>query len=116
MEPQPQLPAVPDVFLIRHVLHNLSDKYAIQLLKHLREVSKPSSKLLVIDTIVQYACPVSEDVQHHTGGFETAPVPSPLLPNMGVAAALPYDLDLLVSTLEILATRALLDIYTTDAE
>jgi 6-hydroxytryprostatin B O-methyltransferase len=41
-----------DVYILRHVLHNWSDKYCIQILRHLVAVMKPSSKIIVNDAVI----------------------------------------------------------------
>ncbi|KAI0825595.1 S-adenosyl-L-methionine-dependent methyltransferase [Irpex lacteus] len=92
--PQPQLPAKPDIFLLRYILHNLSDKYATVLLKHLSDAAQPSTKLIVIDYVVEHACATS----YHSSipGAAAPSAPSPLLPNYGVAGALPYRMDMIM--------------------
>ena len=96
LEPQPTLPHEPDVFLLRHVLHNLSDKYAGVLLKNLRKAAHPKTTLLAIDYIIQYTCPLPEGSPYDHLGYKPPAAPAPLLPNFGVAASMPYGLDLQV--------------------
>ena len=92
-DPQPKLPKVPDVFLLRMIMHDWPDKYAIQILKRLREAAGETTKLVVIDTVLNYAC---ESDGSSANPFMSAP-PKPLLPNMGAASLLPYNVDLAVS-------------------
>ena len=107
LSPQPQLPSIPDVFFVRCVLHNQPDKYAVILLKHLRKVAGASTKLVIMDFIVQYACPVESGNPEYTVPGDTLPVaPYPLLPNFGVAEAYPYDADMVVRTVVDLEKRA----------
>lgn len=95
LEPQPDLPVAPNIFLLRMVIHDLSDKYATILLKHLRKAAQPHTKLLVVDLIVEYACEVSQ-IGFQVDGYEPSTAPSPLLSNFGAAATLPYDFDIVV--------------------
>lgn len=100
-EKQPVLPGAPDVFLLRLISHDWSDKYLIKLLKNLRAVATPSTKLLVMDSIVEYACSVPKESQLSVKGIEWQTPPDPLLPNMGLANLAPYSIDLMVCTNEI---------------
>ncbi|KAL5492808.1 hypothetical protein ACEPAI_4256 [Sanghuangporus weigelae] len=96
---QPTLPGPPDVFLLRWILHDWPDKYAIKILKNLRKAAIPGkTKLVIVESIMDYACesegvPVREAI--------TAPAkspPAPLLPNLGGANMLSYAIDIVVTT------------------
>ena len=89
-EPQPMFFKSPDVFILRYILHDWSDKYAIQLLTKLRKIAHPDTKLLVVDTIMAYSCD-TQDI-----GDSREP-PKPLLSNLGAASIYAYDMDLVVS-------------------
>ena len=68
----------------------------MKLLKNLREVAGPNTKLVIIDNIIETSCegPMSLNV---TNGKNKTPIaPYPLLPNMGVANVLSYMTDLVV--------------------
>ena len=97
-EAQPALPSTPDVFLLRQVIHDWSDKYAIKILKQLRLSAGPHTKLLIIDCVVEYAC----DTPHLGQSSSSTSVPAPLLPNLGGANLLTYTVDLAVSVINIL--------------
>ncbi|EJC99763.1 O-methyltransferase [Fomitiporia mediterranea MF3/22] len=84
---QPQLPGPVSVFILRMVIHDWSDKYAIMILRRLRDVATPSTRLIIIDHILDYACG-SQD--------ETEKPPTPLLANMGGANVISYSVDLAV--------------------
>ncbi|KAH8111778.1 S-adenosyl-L-methionine-dependent methyltransferase [Phellopilus nigrolimitatus] len=84
-EAQPTLPGNPEVFLLRMIVHDWSDKYVIKLLRRLRDVAKPSTKLVIVDSVLDYACASS-------GGGP----PAPLLSNMGGGNLLAYSVDLAV--------------------
>ena len=95
-EAQPALPSTPDVFLLRQVIHDWSDKYAIKILKQLRLAAGPHTKLLIIDCVVEYACDTP-----HLGQSSSSPS-VPLLPNLGGANLLTYTVDLAVSVINFL--------------
>ena len=97
-EAQPALPSTPDVFLLRQVIHDWSDKYAIKILKQLRLSAGPHTKLLIIDCVVEHAC----DTPHLGPSSSSPSVPAPLLPNLGGANLLTYTVDLAVSVINIL--------------
>ncbi|KAL5536481.1 hypothetical protein ACEPAF_303 [Sanghuangporus sanghuang] len=86
-EEQPKLPGPVDVFLLRNVIHDWPDKYAIKILRHLRNAAGPNTKLLVIDNVLDHVCGTDQDA--------TRP-PSPLLPNLGGASLLSYSADVAV--------------------
>lgn len=87
---QPALPGVPGVFLLRIIVHDWSDKYAIKILRRLRDAAAPTTKLVLISCITDYACRTPND-------DETEVPPAPLLPNLGGANLFPYLFDLTVS-------------------
>lgn len=65
-------------------MHNWGDSYARQILKQLRISAEPSTKLVIMDQIVPYACS-SGDTFADIPGAEVPLPPSPLLANLGVA-------------------------------
>lgn len=90
---QPELPATPDVLLLRQIVHDWSDKYAVKILSQLKKSAGPNTKLLIVDCVVDYACDSSS-----LGDLPAPPpVPAPLLPNLGAANLLTYSVDLVVS-------------------
>ncbi|EJD00229.1 S-adenosyl-L-methionine-dependent methyltransferase [Fomitiporia mediterranea MF3/22] len=84
---QPQLPGPVSVFLLRMIIHDWSDKYAIMLLRRLRDAAGPSTKLVIIDNILDYACGSGDEIERP---------PAPLLSNMGGANAVSYSADVAV--------------------
>ena len=89
---QPSLPATPDVFLLRQIVHDWPDKYAINILSHLRKVAGQDTKLLIVDCVVDYACDSS------LNSIPSSALPAPLLPNLGGANLLTYSVDVVVSS------------------
>ncbi|KAI0064254.1 S-adenosyl-L-methionine-dependent methyltransferase [Artomyces pyxidatus] len=73
-EPQPVRDA--SVYFMRSIIHDWPDAKCITILKQLRAAAAPSSRLVLFDTIMPYACP-------HPSG--PPPPPFPLLANLGLA-------------------------------
>jgi hypothetical protein len=94
--PQPVKNA--SVFLLKQILHDWSDAYCIKILNQLRAAATSSTKLLIIDSIVPYACHDpnldSEDVIPGAAPHEAPP---PLLSNYGQVNDIQYHSDLAVS-------------------
>ncbi|KAI0824042.1 S-adenosyl-L-methionine-dependent methyltransferase [Trametes gibbosa] len=108
-EPQPaflEVPGVgavsaPAVYLIRACIHNWPDEAARGILRLLRDRAAPTTQLLVVDTVLPYAC-VDDTGDAESG--DTAPIPgalrslvpdgSPLLANLGKVNASLYMLDI----------------------
>ncbi|KAL5513561.1 hypothetical protein ACEPAH_3960 [Sanghuangporus vaninii] len=98
---QPPLPGPPDIFLLRWILHDWPDKYAIHILKKLRKAAIPGkTKLVIIENLMSYACEPEEVPVKEVGAVTASsrPPPVPLLPNLGGANLLPYAIDIIVST------------------
>ncbi|KAI0059128.1 S-adenosyl-L-methionine-dependent methyltransferase [Artomyces pyxidatus] len=66
------------VYFLRLVIHDWSTPKSIQILKNLRDAASPTSKLVIFDSIMPYACADSDSAG-------PPPPPSPLLANLGVA-------------------------------
>jgi len=101
-KPQPVQDA--SMFILRQVVHDWSDPYAVQILRHLREAAQPWTKLILIEIEVPLAW---RDTSSFTRekfkrqGFPkwiSTPAPDPLLPNYGTGNLRPYWLDLLMMT------------------
>jgi len=71
------------VYFMRSILHDWPDEKCVQILRILREAASPSSRVVVFDMLVPYACkydgPFAEAI-----GVQHAPYP--LLPNLGLGA------------------------------
>ena len=73
-----------DVYYMRTILHDWADSYCLQILKLLREAAAPNSKLLILESIMSYACEDTTIAQDISGGTGLVP-PEPLLRNWGHA-------------------------------
>lgn len=93
-DPQPKFLKSPDVFLLRFILHDWSDKYAIKILKNLRDAATIQTKLVIIDTIVSHTCDSYEDPL----SANVAAPPRPLLGNWGGANMIVQNVSAAVST------------------
>ena len=82
---------------MRTILHDWSDPFASKILANLRQAAKPTTKLLIIDTLIEYACNVDDDAKLQVPGYEPPKAPKPLLPNLGYSSIASYDLDMVVS-------------------
>ena len=90
LTPQPVKDA--DVFVLRAILHDWSDKYCIQILRHLRAAAMPSTRLVIIDRIMSYAC--TDETLNTISGAELVAPPAPLVANGGSFSAVAYFVDL----------------------
>ena len=72
------------VYFMRMILHDWSDEYCVKILKHLRAAAAPVTNLLIIHSVMSYAC--SDDTSLiDVPGAEGQLPPAPLLPNNGHA-------------------------------
>ncbi|KAL3458199.1 S-adenosyl-L-methionine-dependent methyltransferase [Aspergillus heterothallicus] len=49
-KPNPQRSA--DVYFLRHIIHDWADPYAIEILRNIASVMKPSARIVLVDTVV----------------------------------------------------------------
>ncbi|KAI0324802.1 S-adenosyl-L-methionine-dependent methyltransferase [Cubamyces sp. BRFM 1775] len=80
---------VPDVFLLRLVLHDWPDEDAR---RRLRPAAGPNTKLIIGDMLLMHAC-------HNNGESALVKQDSPLLANLGAANLQPYLLDLMMTAM-----------------
>lgn len=95
--PQPVKNA--SVFLLKQIMHDWSDPYAIKILNRLREVAQPNTKLVLIDSLMPFAChdPSADDGQGVPGAVPKE-APAPLLANYGIANEMGYNGDFTVNS------------------
>lgn len=97
LERQPKLPRPADAYILRNVLHDWSDKYAREILRNLREFAKANTKLMIVDAVTEYACATpSLTAGDVVPGYRHTTAPRPLLPNLGAANAIAYNMDIAV--------------------
>lgn len=97
----------PSVFLLKAVLHDWSDSYCEKILQQLRDAAQPHTKLIVIDSIVPYACRVpTDDEDRSVPGSTPKEAPEPLLAKYGVSNGMAYIFDLTASVSAGLLYRA----------
>lgn len=77
------------------ILHDWSDKYCLQILKHLRAAAGPQTQLLILENIIPHALENSTLTKGIPGASMTLP-PTPLLSNKGEANIMPYIADIQV--------------------
>ncbi|KAF8581831.1 S-adenosyl-L-methionine-dependent methyltransferase [Ramaria rubella] len=96
LDPQPCKEA--SVFLIRAVCHDWPDAFVVKILKHLRAVAKPGTKLVFGDHIIPYVCLDDTEASALPGAAKALAQP-PLLANLGRASSIVYWVDLNMQTL-----------------
>lgn len=85
---KPQVVKNVDVFLLRMIMHDYPDSLCIKILSHLRAAAKPSTQLVVVDSLMAYTC--EETTSHEIPGAERILPPEPLLKNWGDVNLVPY--------------------------
>ncbi|KAI0318073.1 S-adenosyl-L-methionine-dependent methyltransferase [Amylostereum chailletii] len=81
-----------DVFLLRMILHDWADKYCVKILRQLREAATSTTRLVIVDNLISYACP-EDSISDIPGAARPLP-PTPLLANLGQASAIAYYTDM----------------------
>ncbi|KAF8351901.1 S-adenosyl-L-methionine-dependent methyltransferase [Amanita rubescens] len=89
---QPQTDA--SIFFVKNVLHDWSDKYSSKILKRLRDAATSNTKLVVLETILPYACHETEDSGDGISSAVPVKAPIPLLANWGAVNDLAYGIDI----------------------
>lgn len=77
---------------MRNIIHDWSDKYCVTILRYLRASATVSTRLVIVDNLIPYAC-VDENLQTIPGAGYPLP-PKPVLPNNGHASAVAYFQDM----------------------
>ncbi|KIK57717.1 hypothetical protein GYMLUDRAFT_75330 [Collybiopsis luxurians FD-317 M1] len=88
-EAQPQTSA--NVFLLKQITHDWSDRYVDLILRRLRDAATPSTTLVLVDTIIVHPCPCPPSA---IPGANLPSPPPPLLANLGAANASTHFADL----------------------
>ncbi|KAH9484888.1 4-O-methyltransferase 1 [Psilocybe cubensis] len=82
------------VFLLKQIMHDWPDKYAIKILSQLRQAARPDTRLIIIESAIPFAChDPSGDKGKGVIGAVPKEAPEPLLANYGVANELTYTAD-----------------------
>ncbi|KAF8515747.1 O-methyltransferase [Gautieria morchelliformis] len=92
---QPQTSAA--VFLVRTICHDWPDEQALKILSNLRKAASPSTKLVLGDYIIPYAC--RTDFTVGLRGAQAHVAKEPLLANLGKASANVYWIDMAMQVL-----------------
>ena len=91
--PQPQKKV--SVYLMKHIIHDWSDKYSTEILKQLRHAADPTTKLICLEAILPYGCH-SANVEGLIPGSEPMEAPEPLLAHWGLNGAMTFYSDMVV--------------------
>jgi hypothetical protein len=81
-----------DVFLLRMILHDYPDELCVKILRHLRSAAKPTTQLLIVDSIMFHTC--ADPVIHEIPGAEMFDPSTPLLKNLGAASLTSHLMDM----------------------
>lgn len=82
------------IFLLRNILHDWSDSYCLTILRRLRDAAAKTTRLMIVDNLISYAC-VDNELGTIRGAEKSLP-PAPLLPNGGHSATIAYFQDIQV--------------------
>jgi hypothetical protein len=85
--------------MLRLISHGFPTEIMKKVLTRLRASAQSTTKLLLLDLIIPYAAPSSNEFPDIPGSG-SPPVPEPLLPNLGIANSVAYWLDMQVRTLD----------------
>ncbi|KAJ7174961.1 O-methyltransferase [Mycena crocata] len=96
-----------DVFLLRYIMHNWDDARAIEILKHLRQVARPGTRLIIVEKILPLASIEQGSDAKNIPGADRPSAQPPLLPNWGIATAELYLYDIAMYTMLGSAERTL---------
>ncbi|TFY63589.1 hypothetical protein EVG20_g6256 [Dentipellis fragilis] len=97
---QPKHDVPISVFLLKQIIHDWSDQYALKILKRLRDAAAPDTKLVLVDTLIGYACrqPSDNEGKQENGqgipGAMPVEAPEPLLVNFGAVREMASQIDI----------------------
>jgi hypothetical protein len=96
-KPQPEKNA--SIFFLKHIMHDWSDPYCSKILDQLYEAATPTTRLIVMEVILPYAChDQSADSRTGIPGGTLREALAPLLANWGATNVMVYHADICVST------------------
>ncbi|KAL0952690.1 hypothetical protein HGRIS_006929 [Hohenbuehelia grisea] len=70
-----------DVYFLRLIVHDWPQAESIKILKHIRAAAKPTTKLIIFESIVPHACPETSPL---LAKASVPSAPAPLLANFGI--------------------------------
>ncbi|KAF9042839.1 S-adenosyl-L-methionine-dependent methyltransferase [Hymenopellis radicata] len=80
------------IFLLKQIMHDWSDSYCVKILTQLRSAASANTKLILVESIIPFAC--------HDSGEDSVPgavpheAPEPLLANYGAVNEMAYSMDI----------------------
>ncbi|KAH0578348.1 hypothetical protein H2248_003962 [Termitomyces sp. 'cryptogamus'] len=82
------------VFLLKYILHDWPDKYCVEILSHLRAAAGKNTKLVIVETLIPYACHHPSNDAECAIADNAQEAPKPLLANYGAVSGIPYNHDI----------------------
>ncbi|KAF9492857.1 S-adenosyl-L-methionine-dependent methyltransferase [Pleurotus eryngii] len=86
------------VFFLRLIMHDWPTKEGVKILQKLHEAAAPTTKLVIVDQVVPYACPNPKALAQIEGAT-LIKATSPLLANLGEASSDVYTTDFTMAAL-----------------
>ncbi|KIJ34903.1 hypothetical protein M422DRAFT_51677 [Sphaerobolus stellatus SS14] len=97
----PQPVQNPAIFFVRTICHDWPDELVVKILGNLRRAAGETTKLILADYVMPYACPTKPDssLTSDMNGSVPSQAPYPLLSNLGKAGANAYFIDMTMQVL-----------------
>lgn len=96
-----------DFYYIRSILRDWPDEQSLLILSNVRKAMKPSSRLIIHDTVLRQAVRTTPASPSRKDATFQDVAPEPLLPNYGAARIRTYELDMIMMNLLGSAARTL---------
>ncbi|PBL03216.1 S-adenosyl-L-methionine-dependent methyltransferase [Armillaria gallica] len=96
-----------DFYYIRSILRDWPDEQSLLILSNVRKAMKPSSRLIIHDTVLRQAVRTTSPSPSQKDATFQDVAPEPLLPNYGAARIRTYELDMIMMNLLGSAARTL---------